>query len=174
MPTYCGRGNGGWAAAGVTVLRLPLGGGEAVSLQDVVGERIQECDGTDFFDAPDVQLSQVPVAPASMDAFADRADLVLHLAGFAPHSGPPSRNPRTVTATRQIRISTALGLGGRTEDLNAFTMCPLDVLGAAKPAIDEMAPRKEALRPQSFQRRPHEAAIRAVIADLDGDHDLLA
>src|SRR4051794_3697077 len=100
-----------------------------------------------------------------MDAFADRTDLVLCLAGFACHPLPPSRYPGAVTATRQIGINPALGLGRRTIDRDVLLVRPLDVLGAAKPAVDDMTLRELAqLLVQLFEHRPHEAAIRAIIA----------
>src|SRR3954467_5501153 len=103
---------------------------EAVALQDVVGEGVPEHDGADLFGAAHGQLPQVPIAPAGMDAFADRADLVLCLARIACHPFPPSQYPRAVTTTRQIGINAALGLRGRTVDLDSLLMSPLDVLGA--------------------------------------------
>jgi hypothetical protein len=51
-------------------------------LQDVVGECKQEHPGAGLFDAAHGQLTQVPIAPAGMDTFADRAGLVLSLALF--------------------------------------------------------------------------------------------
>src|SRR6187397_644531 len=71
------------------LMRLYLG--EAVSLQDVVGDRVPEHDGADLFDASHGQLPEIPVAPAGMDAFADRAGLVLCLAGFAGHARAPGQ-----------------------------------------------------------------------------------
>ena len=120
----------------------PLCAGEAVALQDVVGERVAEHDGADLFHAAYGQLPQVPVAPAGMDAFADRAGLVLRLAGFARHAGAPGQHSGAVAAPRQVGVGAVLGLGGRTIDLDAFAMRPLDVLGAAKAAVDEMALRR--------------------------------
>src|SRR5271156_2467234 len=67
----------------------PLCVGEAVALQDVVGEGVPEHDGLDFFDAAHGQLPQVPVAPAGMDAFTYRTGFVLGLARFARHSSTP-------------------------------------------------------------------------------------
>src|SRR5664279_563449 len=65
---------------------LHLYAGEAVTLQDVVGERVPEHDGADLFDAAHGQLPQVPVAPAGMDALTNRTGLVSGLALFARHS----------------------------------------------------------------------------------------
>src|SRR5882757_761692 len=150
----------------------PLGVGEVVALQDIVGQRIPEHDGADFVDAAYGQLPQVPVAPAGMDAFAERARLVLSLTRFAAHPRSPSQHPCAVAAPGQIGISAALGLCWWTVDLDPFAMRPLDVLGAAKPTIDEMAARKAAQQgAQSFQHRPHQAAIRAIVADLDSGHN---
>lgn len=50
---------------------LVLGAGKPMALEDVVGEGVPEHSGTDLFDAAYGQEPQVPVAPASMDAFAD-------------------------------------------------------------------------------------------------------
>src|SRR5215216_5587377 len=72
--------------------------GEAMSLQDVVGERVPEHDGADLVDAAHGQLPEVPVAPAGMDAFADRAGLVLCFAGFAGHASTPGQDPGAVAA----------------------------------------------------------------------------
>ena len=134
--------------------------GEAMALQDVVGERMQEHDGADLFNTANGQLPQVPIAPAGMDAFADRARLVLRLTGVARHTSSPSQHARSVAAPRQVGIGAMLGLGGRTIDLDPFVMRPLDILGAAKAAVGEMASRKMAgQRAQPLQHRPHEAAI---------------
>ena len=117
-----------------------------MALQDVVGERVAEHDGADLFDAAYGQLPQVPIPPAGMDAFADRAEFVLRLARFARHPGSPSQHARAVAAARQIGIAAVLGLGRRTIDLDPLAMRPLDVLGTAKAAIDEMACGKLASR----------------------------
>src|SRR3954467_14530436 len=112
---------------------------EAVALQDVVGEGVPEHDGADLFDATHGQLPKVPVAPAGMDAFANRTGLVAGLPGSARHPCPPGQHPRAIAAPRQVGIRAMLGLSGRTKDLDALGMRPFDVLGAAKAAIDEMA-----------------------------------
>src|SRR5678816_3289085 len=110
-----------------------------------------------------------------MDAFADRAGFVLRLAGFAAHAGSPSQYARAIAATWLIGIGAVLGLGGRAVDLDPVAMRPLDVLGAGKAAVDEMASRKMAPpRAQPFQHGPHQAPVGAAIANLDRDHDLLA
>src|SRR5438132_9267821 len=90
--------------AGVCRRTPPLCAGEAVALQDVVGECVPEHDGADLFDAAHAQLSQVPVAPAGMDALAYRAGLVSDLARFARHSGAPGQHPRAVAAPRQVWV----------------------------------------------------------------------
>src|SRR3984957_17327969 len=100
---------------------------------------MQQHDRADLFDAPHGELPQVPVAPTGVDAFADGAGLVLRLAGLAPHTGAPRCCADAVAAARPIRISAALGLGRRTEHLDAFAVRPLDFVGVAEPAIDEMA-----------------------------------
>src|SRR3954451_19793591 len=94
--------------------RLSLSNGETVALQDVVGERVPEYDGTDLFKATHRQLPQVPVAPAGMDAFADRSGFILRLARFACHPCAPSQHTRALAALRQVGIAAVLGLGGRT------------------------------------------------------------
>src|SRR5215468_7120085 len=58
---------------------------EVASLQDVVCERVPEHDGANLIDAADGQLPETPIAPAGMDAFADRAGFVLCFAIFAGH-----------------------------------------------------------------------------------------
>src|SRR5437667_12873243 len=124
-------GSQGCDVKGILV-RLSLGGmmasllcaGEAMALQDVVGKGVAEHDGTDLFDAAHGQLPQVPVAPAGMDAFAYRAELVAGLALFARHSRTPGQHPRTVAASRQVRIGAVLGLRGRTKDVDALGVRP--------------------------------------------------
>src|SRR3954467_14348120 len=91
---------------------------EAVALQDVVGERVPEHDGADLVDAAHGQLPEVPVAPAGMDAFADRASAVLCLAGFAGHAGAPGQHPGAVAAPGQKGIDAAPGFGRWTKDLD--------------------------------------------------------
>jgi hypothetical protein len=110
-----------------------------VSLQDIVGERVPEHDGANLFNAAYGQLPQVPVAPAGMDAFTDRAGLVPGLARFARHAGAPGQHSSAIAAARQVGVRAMLGLSGRTKDLDAFGMRPLDVLPAAKAAVHEMA-----------------------------------
>src|SRR5712691_611082 len=121
-----------------------LCGGEAMALQDVVGERVDQHDGAHLFDAAHGQLTQVPVAPAGMDALADRAALVLRLALLARHPGAPGQHALAVAAPRPIGIGAVLGLRGRTIDLYPFAMRPLDVLGGGEAAVGEMASRKMA------------------------------
>src|SRR4051794_14896499 len=149
--------------------------GEAVALQDVVGERVPEHDGADLFDAAYGQLPQVPVAPAGMDAFAYRPGLVPCLARFARHSSAPGRHPRAVTAPRQVWVRAMLGLSGRTKDIDALGMRPLDVLCAAKAAVREMVfgqPARASTLP--LQHGTHQAAIGSGVAYLDANDDLLA
>ena len=55
----------------VRSLAASLRAGEAVSLQDVVGECVAEHHGPDLFDTAYGQLPQVPIAPAGVDALAD-------------------------------------------------------------------------------------------------------
>src|SRR5208282_2242324 len=74
--------------------------GEAMALQDVVGERVAEHDCADLFEAAHGQLAQVPVAPAGMDALADRAGLILLLALLARHPRPPGQHALAVVAPR--------------------------------------------------------------------------
>src|ERR1700757_1716516 len=113
--------------------------GETEALQDVVGEGVPEHDGADLFDAAHGQLPQVPVAPAGMDALANRTGLVPGLALFARHSRAPGQYPWAVPASRQVGIGAVLGLSGRTKDIDALGMCPFDILGAAKAAVREIA-----------------------------------
>src|SRR6185437_1962738 len=94
--------------------RLVLCGREAMALQDVVGECVPEDDCADLFDASYGELPQIPVAPAGVDAFADRAVVVLRLPGFARHSRPPSQHAWTVSSPRQIGIGAVFGFRGRT------------------------------------------------------------
>jgi len=70
--------------------------GEAVSLQDVVGQGVAEDDGADLVDAAHGQLPEVPVTPAGVNAFADGAELVLCFAGFAGHARAPGRHAGAV------------------------------------------------------------------------------
>src|SRR5207237_3844632 len=142
------------------------------ALQDVVGGCVPERDGADLFDAAHGQLPQVPVAPAGMDAFAYRAGLVAGLAGFARHSRAPGQHPRAVAASRQVRIRAMLGLGGRTKDLDALGVRPLDVLRAAKAAIDEMVFGQTArARALSLQHGTHQAAVGPDVANLGVNDD---
>src|SRR4051812_27494025 len=113
-------------------------------LQDIVGECVAELHGADLFDAAHGQLSQVPVAPAGVDAFTNRAEFVLRLAHLTPHSGTPSQHADTVPASRQIRIAAVFGLDRRAIDLDPLAMRPLDVVGVAEAPIGEMASRKMA------------------------------
>src|SRR5213075_59617 len=127
-----------WRFSAMAVLGLSLSmnsrlcTAEAVALQDVVGEGVPEHDGADLFDAAHGQLPQVPVAPAGMDAFAYRTGLVPGLALIARHSRAPGQYPRAVAAPRQVWIRAMFGLSGRTKDLDALGMRPLDVLRTAK------------------------------------------
>src|SRR3954462_10896364 len=129
-------------------------------LQDIVGERVPENDSPDLFDVTYGQSPEAPIAPAGMDAFADRANLVLGLAVVTRHSGAPGLQAWTVAATRQERIDAAPGSGRRTIDLDALAMRPLDILSTAEPAIDEVTAGK-ALQPVShaFEHGPHQAAV---------------
>src|SRR5208337_4310480 len=191
----CGRQKPGRAYIGPAGGRPPLCGGEgallpeqevrqregdvllqhAEPLQKVVGEGVQVHDGADLFAAPHGHLPQVPVAPAGMDAFANHADPVLRLAVITSHSRPPDRFPLSVRGARQTGINAGLGFRGWTEHFDPLAMCPLDVAGVAKPAIDDVTLREAArVVVQLLQHRLHEAAIRAVIADIDGDDDLRA
>src|SRR5271154_3169888 len=152
-----------------------LSAGEAVALQDVVGEGVPEHDGADLFDAAHGQLPQIPVAPAGMDAFAYRAGFVPGLARFARHSSTPGQHSRAVTAPWQIRVRAMLGLRWRTKDLDAFGMRPLDVLCAAKAAVYEMAFGQTArARALPLQHGPHQATIGPAVAYLDVNDELLA
>src|SRR5205085_12001853 len=63
--------------------------GEPMALKNVVGESVEEPGGADLFNAAHDQLPQIPVSPAGMNAFADRAGFVLRLARFASHPGSP-------------------------------------------------------------------------------------
>src|SRR5580704_6065791 len=114
--------------------RPPLCGGEAMALQDVVGERVPEHDRTDLFSAAYGQLPQVPIAPAGMDAFADRAEIVLRLACFAGHPRPPSQHAWAVSSPRQIGVGAVLRLRWRTINLGTLVVSPLDVICAAEAA----------------------------------------
>src|SRR3954465_197211 len=120
-------------------MNSPLGPAEAVALQDVVGESVPEHDGADLFDATHGQLPQVPVAPAGMDALANRTGLVPGLALVARHSRAPGQYPRPVAASRQVGIGGVLGLSGRAKDIDALGMRPFDIIGAAKAAVREIA-----------------------------------
>src|SRR3569833_16889 len=94
-----------------------LWAGEAVALHEVVGEGIPEDDCADLFEAAHGQLPQVPVAPAGMDALADRPGLVSGLALFARHERPPGQHSRAVATSRQVWIGAMLGLSGLTKDV---------------------------------------------------------
>src|SRR5579863_5643717 len=119
----------------IWVWRSVLRAGEAMALQDVVGKRVVEHDGADLFEAAHGQLTQVPVAPAGMDAFADCAAFVLCFAGFARHPRPPGQHAVAVAAPRQIGVGAMLGLRWRTIDRDAFAMRPFDILGAVEAAV---------------------------------------
>src|SRR5580698_9780763 len=82
--------------------------------------------------------------------------------------------PTPFAATRQIRISAVLGLGRRTEHLDALVVRPLDFVGIVVSAIDKMALRQVAGRLQCLQHRPHQHAVGAVILDCYLDDELLA
>src|SRR5205809_2191029 len=166
----------GWASVGwLWVGGSLLCGGEAMALENVVGERVVQHDGTHLCDAAHGQLPQVPVAPAGMDAFADRAALVERLAGFARHPLAPGQHALMIATPRQIRIGAVLGLGGWTIDGDPLAMRPLAVLGRGEAAVGKVASRKMAgPHAQLLQHRPQEATIGTGIGDLDRDHDLLA
>jgi hypothetical protein len=67
------------------------------------------------------------------------------------------------------------GLRGRAIDLNPLPVRPLDVLGVAEAAIDEMAaPKAAGPCALALQHRPHEAAIGSNIGHVEASHDLLA
>src|SRR5215468_3841622 len=139
-----------------------------MSLKNVVGEREPEHDSFDILDASHGELVEMPVAPASMDALADRAALVLRFAVLARHAGAPSQHSRTVPGTRLIRIGAVLGLRRRTIDPDPLAMRPLDVLGGREAAVGEVTSRNMAdCRAQPFQHWPHQAAIGAGVADLE-------
>src|SRR5437899_9444752 len=97
---------------------LHLCGGKAMPLKDVVGEGEQEHHSGNLFKASHGDLLEVPVAPAGVDAFADRAALVLQLALLAGHPGAPRQHARTIVAARLERVGAMLGLRGRTVDLD--------------------------------------------------------
>src|ERR1700726_3950506 len=156
------------AAAGLLcrhygLARLPLARlslGEVLSLQDVVGERVPEHDGANLVDAAHTQLPEVPIAPAGMDAFAEGEEPGLCLGRLPGHACAPGQRRGAVARPRQEGIDTAPGFGRWTKDLDALVMSPLDLLGAAEPAIDEMAAGKTLQRgARAFQHRPHQAAV---------------
>src|SRR5271155_2819632 len=149
--------------------------GEAVALQDVVGEGEPEHDGLDFFDAAHSQLPQIPVAPAGMDALANRTELVPGLALLACHACAPGQYPRAVATSRQVGIGAVLGLSGRTKDVDTLGMRPFDVLGAAKAAVCEIAFGQTArARALPLQHGTHQAAIGPDVGNVEPGHDLLA
>src|SRR5665213_3430997 len=148
---------------------------EPVALHDVVGEGVPEHDGADLFDAAYGQLPQVPIAPAGMDALAYRTGLVAGLALLARHPRAPGQHPRTVAASRQVRIGAVVGLSGRTKDVDALGVRPFDVLCAAKATVREIAFGQTA-RPDALplQHGPHQATIGPGVAYLDVGDELLA
>src|SRR5438874_12734834 len=94
------------------------------------------------------------------------AELVAGLALFARHSRTPGQHPRTVAASRQVRIGAVLGLRGRTKDVDALGVRPFDILGAAKAAIDEMFFGKTAgARALPLQHGPHQPAVGPGVAN---------
>src|SRR5712692_8480356 len=144
----------------------------AVSLQDVVGERMPEHHRGDLGLAAHVQADEVPVAPSGVDALADRSTLILCLSFVTLHPASPGEHAGSIVGSRLERIAAILGLGRRTIDRDAFIVGPFDVVGCRKPAIGEMADRQaiEALA-DLLQHRLHEATVRANGGRLDPDHD---
>src|SRR3954468_10491716 len=67
-----------------------------------------------------------------MDAFADRARLVLCFAGFAGHASTPGQGAGP-SPRREKGIDTVPGFGRWTVTLDAFAMSPVDVLAATEP-----------------------------------------
>src|ERR1700675_2605232 len=90
-----------------------MGSQHAISLQDIVGERVQEHHGRDLDRSAYVQANKVPVAPAGMDALADGSLPVLRLSFLAHHSGSPGEDARAVASAGLKRIGTMLGFRRR-------------------------------------------------------------
>ena len=91
------------------------------------------------------------------------------------HSFPPRRYAGTIVAAGSKRIRAVLGDGRWTIHRDPFGMGPLDGIRARETAIGKMRlgqPAGDCLYP--LQHRPHQAAIRAVVAGLHRNHDLLA
>src|SRR6266508_236964 len=143
----------------------------AISLQDVVGERMQEhhCSDLDF--SAHVQAGEIPVAPSGMDALADRPTLVLRLALVTRHPASPGEHAGAIVGSRLERIAAILGFGRGTIDRDAFAMSPFDVVDCRKPTVGEMARRQaaEALA-DLLQHRLHEGTVRTNGGRLDPDH----
>ena len=80
----------------------------ALGLQYVVCQSVPEHDGAHLGLASHVEADQVPVAPAGMNAFADRSSAVLQLAFLAGHPASPGEHARTVAGSRLAGIAAML------------------------------------------------------------------
>src|SRR5437879_12404340 len=79
---YAATSAGSCRGASTAASRLLCGGDtvtseHAVGLQDVVGERVPEHHRSDFGLATRIQTDEVPVAPSSVDALANRSNSIL-------------------------------------------------------------------------------------------------
>src|SRR5215472_4438633 len=92
---------------------------QAVSGQDIVGQREPPQHRVDLIDAAHRELIDAPVSEAGIDAFGPRATLVHALAVRTLHAGPPSGHTRTIVGTRRIRVMLVLAPAGRAVHLHA-------------------------------------------------------
>src|SRR5665213_3922376 len=146
---------------------------QSFALQDVVGEGMPEHDGSDLDPAAYRQADEVPIAPPSMDALADRAFPIQGLSGLACHPLAPSEHAGAVIPARRVGVAPLLGFGRRTVDLDLLGMGPFDVLAGTEAAIGEVAlrPAPQALA-DLLERGPDQTSVRADIDRVDRDDDL--
>src|SRR5205085_7272424 len=124
---YAATSSGSCRGVFAVASRLLCGGNavtseHAVGLQNVVGERVPEHHRGDLGLASHIQADEVPVAPSSVDALANRSNSVLCLSLIALHPASPGEHPGTVCGSRLERIAAVLGLGRRTIDVDPLVV----------------------------------------------------
>src|ERR1700720_3366976 len=137
-----------------------LCGDEMPSLEDVVSEGVPQHDRPDLCGTADIDPDQVPVAPASVDAFTFRTLPVDRLTIGARHPLTPFQNARPVVAARPKGVGAVFGLRRWTINLDLFAMCPFDIVRGGEAAVDEMPARQPTQSlANCLDRWPHQATI---------------